>query len=133
MSILPGIKRCPCCEAVNIIITNKVDYDNHFKNLKNWKLKKRFNCRKCKEELGLFINNAEKNEEKLLWLNNLNIEEHYYSKLDLLEKRKVRLAKTRNTTYFETLKDIQDIENQIRDDKVKLKIKLKIQKKGIVS
>ena len=136
MSIIPAIKRCPCCDSVNLIRVNGVAYDNPFKNLKNWILRKKFNCRKCKEELGLFSSKSTKltkSEERLIWLNNLNIEENYFSKLNLLEKRRAKLAKAQSPQYFETLKDIEDIENQIHSDKIKLKIKFKIQKKGMLT
>ena len=89
MSIIPDIKRCPCCDCVNLIRVNGIAYDNPFKNLKNWILRKKFNCRKCKEELGLFSSKSTKltkSEERLIWLNNLNIDENYFSKLNLLEK-----------------------------------------------
>ena len=132
MALLPEVKRCPCCDSINLVKVNAITYENPFRNLKNWTLKKKFNCRKCKEELGLFLRNSERNERKIIWLNNLNIEEQYYNKLNLLEKRKNRLAKTQNKEYFETLKDIEDIENQIRMDKIKLKIKFKIQKKAFI-
>ena len=132
MSILPELKRCPCCESINLVRVNGITEDNPFKNLKHWKLKKRFDCRKCKEELGLFSNNSiTKKETKMVWLNNLNIEEQYYYILNLLKKRKSKLAKVQDKKYFDTLKDIEDIENKIRMDKIKLKIKLKIKKKVI--
>ena len=136
MSILPDIKRCPCCDTIHLIKVNGIAYDNKFKNLKDWRLRKKFNCRKCKEELGLFSSKStksKKSEERLIWLNNLNIEEYYFSKLNLLEKRRAKLTKDRNKQYFETLKDIEDIENQIHSDKIKLKIKFKIQKKGMLT
>ena len=132
MSLLPEVKRCPCCDCINLIKVNEIRHENPFRNLKNWSLKKKFNCRKCKEELGLFLSNSERSECKIIWLNNLNIEEHYYNKLNTLEKRKNKLAKIQNKQYFETLKDIEDIENQIRLDKIKLKIKFKIQKKAFI-
>ena len=82
MSLLPELKRCPCCDTVNLVRNsgNAIEQDNPFKNLKNWKLIKKFICRKCKEELGFFSNNSSlKSETKLIWLNNLNIEENYFN------------------------------------------------------
>ena len=130
MSIIPEIKRCPCCQTLNFIRVSAVIEESNFKNLKNWKLKKKFICRKCKEELGIFINNSKKSGEKIIWLNNLNIEEHYYNKLNSLEKIKNKLSKIQNKEYFTVLKDIQNLENQMHLDKVKLKIKFKIQRRG---
>lgn len=136
MGILPEIKKCPCCDTVNFVIVEGISIENKFKNLKNWKFKKQFCCRKCKEELGLFIRNGanRKKEEKLVWLNNLNVEEHYYKTLDLLKKKKSSLSKVKNKEeeYFHTVKNIEDIEERIRLEKVKLKIKFKIQNKSIL-
>ena len=132
MSLLPELRRCPCCDTVNFVRNsgNAIEQDNSFKNLKNWKLIKKFICRKCKEELGFFSNNSSlKSETKLIWLNNLNIEENYFNKLNVLERRKNKLAKTQDHKYFEILKNIEDIQEKIRLDKIKLKIKLKIQKR----
>ena len=130
MSIIPEIKRCPCCQTLNFIRVSAVIEESNFKNLKNWKLKKKFICRKCKEELGIYINNSKKSGEKIIWLNNLNIEEYYYNKLNSLEKIKNKLSKIQNKEYFNVLKDIQNLENQMHLDKVKLKIKFKIQRRG---
>jgi len=130
MSIIPEIKRCPCCETLNFIKVNAVVEENPFRNLKNWTLKKKFNCRKCKEKLVLLFNNSKKSQAKIVWLNTLNIDEHYYNKLNSLEKIKSTLSKTKKKEYFDVLKDIQDVENQMHLDKVKLKIKFKIQRRG---
>ena len=132
MSLLPELKRCPCCDTVNFVRNSgsAIQQENPFKNLKNWKLIKKFICRKCKEELGLFSNSSSlKSKTELIWLNNLNIEENYFNKLNVLERRKNKLAKTQDRKYFETLKNIEDIQEKIRLDKIKLKIKLKIQKR----
>jgi len=131
MSIIPEIKKCPCCNALNFTKINKVIADTHFTNLKNWTLIKKFFCRKCKEELGLFSNNSQKSKEKIIWLNNLNIEEHYYKKLSPLEKIKNKLFKIKNKEYFDTLKYIQDLEKQMHLDKIKLKVKYKIERRRI--
>jgi len=130
MSIIPEIKRCPCCETFNFIKVSAVIAERHFSNLKNWTLKQKFICRKCKEELGLFFNNSQKSEEKIVWLNNLNIEEHYLNKLNALEKIRSKLFKIKNKEYFDVLKDIKDVENKMHLDKIKLKVKFKIQRRG---
>ena len=106
MSLLPEIKRCPCCETVNLIRVNSVTYDNPFKNLKNWVLKKRFNCRKCKEQLGLFVDESNK-LTRLYWLSSLKCDEIYYDKLNKLNNIKTKLSKHPNKKYYEILKEIQ--------------------------
>ena len=131
MGLLPKVTRCPCCNALNFIRLNGIEYDNPFRSFASWKIKRRFNCRKCHEELGLFTNSS--NIEKIFWLNMIKCEELYSDRLNILNERKAKLSKIGNQKYYDTLKDIDDIQNQIRLDKIKLKIKFKISKKGILN
>ena len=57
MNLLPKIKKCPHCETLNFVRINGIIYDNEFQTLKDWTLKSKILCRKCKIEVGLFINN----------------------------------------------------------------------------
>ena len=41
MNILPKIKKCPTCEAINLIRINNVNYENDFQSLRGWSLKKK--------------------------------------------------------------------------------------------
>ena len=132
MGFLPRITKCPCCNTFSLIKLDGNVRVNPFKNLADWIIKKKFNCRKCKEELGIFTHRSSF-KEKIIWLNMIECEDRYYDKLDILEKRKNKLVKTANKKYYETLKDIKNIQNQISLDKIKLKIKFKIQKKEILS
>ena len=133
--MLPYIKRCPCCESVNVIKVNKVSYENTFKSFSKFILKKKFKCRKCKEELGYFVNKNDydsKNNGKIIWISNLECEDRYYDRLCTLQSRKNKLSKTLGKKYHQTIKEIDEIQKQIYFEKIKLKIKLKIQKKGML-
>ena len=67
MDFLPRFKKCPCCDALNLFKVNVITYENKFKSLSNWTLKKLINCRKCKIQFGLFVNNeVEKVLKKLI-------------------------------------------------------------------
>ena len=132
MNLIPSIKRCPCCNTLNFVRINGIIQDNPFKNLKSWEYKKKFICRKCKEEIGIFLNKSlDKPEIKVVWLNKLNIEESYFNKINLLKKHKNKLSKTQDDKYFKILKEIKELEDKMHSDQVKLKIKFKIQKKLI--
>ena len=135
MSFLPEINRCPCCDTVNIVrIKNDTNGKaNPFKNLKGWKLGKRFHCRKCKEELGLFLNDTSNDRKKIVWLNSLKVEESFYDRLRILENSKNKLAKNPNDKYYQILKEIEDIKDKIRYDQIKLRIKFKIIKRGKIN
>ena len=132
MNFLPKIKHCPNCSAVNILRINGIVYKNNFQSLTDWSLKKVFNCRKCKVELGLFINNLDK-QEKLIWLDFLQCEEDHLSELNKLNKSKNKYKEKKNIKEFQKIsKEIEDIQNQIRSDQIKVKIKLKIQNRGML-
>ena len=132
MSLLPKIKECPNCSAINILRINGVTYDNNFENLSDWTLRKRFNCRKCKIDLGLFVKNSNK-EEKLVWIDFLMCESVYSARLEKLKKIKDKYKQKNNQKeYLQTIKEIESIQNQIRLNKIKLKIKTKIQNKGLL-
>ena len=127
MSFLPRIKRCPNCASINLLKINGIAYENEFQTLKDWTLKKKTNCRKCKIEIGLFINHQNK-EEKIVWLDIIKCEEPYVKKLNKLQKNKDKYKeKGKEKECLKVIKDIQTIQNKIRLDQVKVKVKLKIQ------
>ena len=40
MNILPKVKKCPCCNSINLIKINGVAWENKFSSLSEWILKK---------------------------------------------------------------------------------------------
>ena len=133
MNLLPKFKRCPYCNSVNWIKINGLTLENEFESLNSWILKKKFNCKKCKIELGLFINIQNKKEEKLVWIDFLKCKEFYLDKLNKLQKNKIKYKeKNKEKEYEKVVKEIQTIQNQIRLDEIKVKIKAKIENKGML-
>ena len=131
MSFLPKIKSCPCCYTLNLFRVNGMSYENNYQSLKEWTLKKKFVCRKCKEEIGLFVNNTDPKKERTIWFSFLNCEDAYYDKLNKLQKIKVN-SKKENKKYLDTIEQIRNIQNEIQLSKTKLKIKIKIENKGVL-
>ena len=131
MNILPRLKRCPCCDTLILVKINGKTYRNIYQVFADWILKKKFNCRKCKEELALFTHPTN-NEEKLVWLSYLECEDCYHSEMLKLQNEKIKRSKNINKKYYETLKNIENIQNKISISRVKLKIKLKIKSKGML-
>ena len=66
---LPKLKKCPYCFSINILGNKRTEVpcDNPYQSLKNWTFKKKFNCRSCKIELGLFIH-KQTFREAIVWL-----------------------------------------------------------------
>ena len=79
-------------------------------------------------ELGLFTQNSIEKKEKLLWIDLLKCEESYYDRLVQLQMYKARCDK-QNEKYYETQKEINDIQNKIRLNQIKIKIKAKIERR----
>ena len=132
MNILPKIKRCPCCSTFNIFRVNGINYDNNFKSLVDWTLKKKMFCKKCKVEFGLFIH-SKNEEEKIIWLEFLKCEDDRLDKLSKLEKNKRKYKENgKDLNFIKITKEIQDILNQIRLDQIKVKVKAKIQNKRML-
>ena len=132
MSFLPKVRKCPQCGTFNFLKTNGIAYDNEFQTLKEWQLKSKTHCRKCKIELGLFINIHDEKKEKFAWIDFIRCEEYYLKKLAKLQRNKEKyIEKNKQKELIKTVKEIQDIQNQIRLSQVKLKVKTKIENKGL--
>tara|TARA_B100000959_G_C14565124_1_gene453405 strand:- start:58 stop:450 length:393 start_codon:yes stop_codon:yes gene_type:complete len=126
--LLPKIRKCPCCGGFNVIRVNGVTYENPFKSLTDWTVRKIFNCRKCKIELGLLENSDVEKNEKLIWIDLFKCEDLYYDRLNELQFTRMESAKE-SEKYYKTQKEITNIQNKIALDQIKVKIKAKIQKK----
>ncbi len=131
MRLLPKVRRCPRCRAMNLLRVNWIIYENIYKIYADWKIKKKFNCRKCKIELGLFVHKNVKNKEKLVWIDLLKCEENYHDRLTQLQIYKEKYKK-QSDKFYETQKEINTIQNKITLDQVKIKIKAKIQNRGML-
>jgi len=133
VNILPKFERCPCCLSINFFKINGAEHKHGYKSLSNFKLIKKFKCKRCKEEIGIFLNRS--NElKKLIWLSEINCEENYYDRLKKLKDRKNKLNKTKlsvkhDSKASEILSEIESINKAVHECKIKLKIKFKIQKR----
>ena len=132
MDFLPRFKKCPCCDALNLFKVNGITYENNFKSLSNWTLKKLIDCRKCKIQFGLFVNNENKEVEKIVWMEMLECEDVCSDQLIKLQNKKDKYnEKNKIKEYHKILHEIQTVQNKIRLDKIKVKIKAKIQNQNL--
>ena len=131
--MLPKIKRCPCCNALNLFQVNGIAYENKFKSLIDWTLKKTIVCRKCGIEFGLFVNNKYKKAlEQIVWIDILKCSDNRLDELNKLEKNKEKFKlQNKELRYIKTLKEIECVLNQIREAKINVKIKAKINNIGM--
>ena len=132
MHLLPKIKKCPCCGSLNLFKVNGITYENNFKSLSNWTLKKLVNCRKCKIEFGLFISDENIEEEKVVWMEILECEDICLNQLVKLQNNKEKYKeKNKIKEYQKTLLQIQTVQNKVRLDKIKVRIKVKMQNQNL--
>ena len=126
--IFPIIKKCPCCSKVLFIKTNSITYENNFKNIQDYTVKKRFNCDNCGQDIALFIHNKT-GIQKLLWMEYLeNMDPLFFKLEDLSMKKKDLLNK--KTDSDSAIKDISKemkiIKTKISEKQSKLRIKVKL-------
>ena len=127
MNFFPKIKECPCCGSLNLFRVNGIAYENNFKSLIDWTYKKKINCRKCKIEFGLFINNKNNKMEKIIWMELLKCEDVCLDRLIKLQNNRDKYEKKNKKEYRKMLCEIEALQNKVRLDKTKVKIKAKIQ------
>ena len=131
VNIFPKIKLCPVCGSLNLIKINGITYENNFKSLGDYVLKKKFNCKKCKIELGLFFHKKLENKNKLVWTDFIKCEDDYHNVLQRLQANKTKYQKNKKK-YYKILEEIRAIQNEIHLNQIKLKIKYKIQHRGML-
>jgi len=124
------IKECPCCKKLNFIwfLKEPPVIENNFRSFAGWSLIKTFNCRSCKEQIGIFREKSQ-NLQKFAWLSEVRCEDNYVDDLRILREKQSSLSSNIDSEYYKVLNKIFYINNKIKSEKNKLKIKLKIEKK----
>ena len=126
--IFPIIKRCPCCSKVLFIKTNGITYENNFKNIQDYTIKKRFNCNNCGQDIALFIHNKT-GIQKLLWMEYLeNMDLLFFELEDLRIKKKDLLNKKTDgdSAIKDISKEMKIIKTKISEKQSKLRIKVRL-------
>ena len=126
--IFPIIKKCPCCSKVLFIKTNGITYENNFKNIQDYTVKKRFNCDNCGQDIALFIHNKT-GIQKLLWMEYLeNMDLLFFKLEDLRIKKKDLLNKKTDgdSAIKDISKEMEIIKTKISEKQSKLRIKVRL-------
>ena len=126
--IFSKIKKCPCCNKITFVKTNGIAYKNTFESLQNYTIKKIFDCKRCGQNIALFIN-TETGSEKLLWTEYLRAMDVFYLELNQLKNQKNKILENYETSPPEVkdiLTRIEILEKTISGKQSKLRIKLRL-------
>ena len=64
--------KCPCCNKLHFTRLNGIQFENTFKTLQDYTLKKKIECQKCFNTILVFVHNKD-GKSKIIW------EEYYLS------------------------------------------------------
>ena len=98
--------KCPCCNKLHFTRVNGLTFENPYKTLSEFTIKKRLKCGKCHNNLAIFVNNKT-SETKIIW------EEYYKVYDDAFQKQKDLQAEKDRTTISSQDLNISLLSGQI--------------------
>lgn len=127
--MLPKIINCPWCNKTHFVKLNGIQFENNFKSLQEYTIKKRLRCSKCDANLAILTHNQD-GRRRVIWESYYQIFDDQFEPLKELQDKKEYILKTEanpNGSLTSVLDKIRDIENQIRADQAKIRIKQRLQ------
>jgi len=131
---LPKIYNCPCCNKMHLAKLNGLVFENKFKSLKDFTIKKQINCGRCNAQFSIMVHNEHK-ETKIIWDEYYKIYDDHINELEDLQVQKVKLESEveerekfihKQNAYEKLLKEINNVQNSIRQKQAKLRIKARL-------
>jgi len=131
---LPKIYRCPCCNKIHLAKLNGLVLENKFKSLKDFTIKKQINCGRCNAQFSIMVHDEHK-EIKIIWDEYYKIYDDHILELEDLQAQKVKLEIEveerekfihKQNAYEKLLKEINNVQNSIRQKQAKLRIKARL-------
>ena len=122
--------RCPCCNKLHFTRVNGLSFENPFKTLKGFTIKKRLKCGKCHNNLAIFVNNVT-SETKIIWEEYYKIYDDAQQKQKDLPQEKDQILriddeKEKQIQLEQVLKKIRKIQNDVAVSQSKLRIKARV-------
>ena len=84
--------KCPCCNKLHFTRVNGLSFENPYKTLKNFNIKKRLKCSKCHNNLAIFVNNSN-SEIKIIWEEYYKVYDDAFEKQNDLQSEKEQILK----------------------------------------
>ena len=122
--------KCPCCNKLHFTRINGLSFDNPYKTLSNFSIKKRLKCGKCHNNLAIFVNNKT-SETKIIWEEYYKVYDDAFQKQKDLQAEKDRILnieddKEKQSQLEIVLKKIRKIQNEVSTNQSKLRIKARV-------
>tara|TARA_E500000178_G_scaffold193344_1_gene191321 strand:- start:82 stop:510 length:429 start_codon:yes stop_codon:yes gene_type:complete len=122
--------KCPCCNKLHFTRVNGLTFENTYKTLQEFTIKKRLKCSKCHNNLAIFIHNKT-SETKVIW------EEYYKVYDDAFEKQRdfqnekdqiigIEDEQEKQRQLEMVLKKIRQLQNEVSTNQSKLRIKARV-------
>ena len=84
--------KCPCCNKLHFTRVNGLTFENPYKTLSEFTIKKRLKCGKCHNNLAIFVNNKT-SETKIIWEEYYKVYDDAFQKQKDLQAEKDRILK----------------------------------------
>ena len=82
--------KCPCCNKLHFTRVNGLSFENPYKTLSEFTIKKRLKCGKCHNNLAIFVNN--KTAKQRLFGKNI-------TKFMMMHSRNKRIYRLKKTEF----------------------------------
>ena len=91
--------KCPCCNKLHLTRVNGLTFENTYKTLQEFTIKKRLKCRKCHNNLAIFIHNKT-SETKIIWEEYYKVYDDAFPKQKGFQNEKDQIMITNNWIIF---------------------------------
>ena len=126
--------KCPCCNKLHFTRVNGQTFENSYKTLQEFTIKKRLKCSKCHNNLAIFIHNKT-SETKIIWEEYYKVYDDAFQKQKNFQNEKDQILgivdeheKQRQLEIV--LKKIRKLQNEVSTNQSKLRIKARVTSPG---
>tara|TARA_E500000075_G_scaffold104612_1_gene96944 strand:- start:131 stop:559 length:429 start_codon:yes stop_codon:yes gene_type:complete len=126
--------KCPCCNKLHFTRVNGQTFENSYKTLQEFTIKKRLKCSKCHNNLAIFIHNKT-SETKIIWEEYYKVYDDAFQKQKSFQNEKDQILgivdeheKQRQLEIV--LKKIRKLQNEVSTNQSKLRIKARVTSPG---
>ena len=122
--------KCPCWNKLHFTRVNGLSFENPYKTLKNFNIKKRLKCSKCHNNLAIFVNNSN-SEIKIIWEEYYTVYDDAFEKQNDLQSEKEQILKIEDENEKQKqleliLKKIRKLQNEVATSQSRLRIKARV-------